>query len=566
MLLRLTLLLSMLALLTACATVPNTSIENMQGDIPAGSGLVIAETITNGERIVGPVRYWTEIVLWRDNYEGEDGTFSIDSLSYSFSTQAYMGVVPAGTYRVGMLYAFLQLGDRSFSARAPAPPAMGSFEVKAGQVTNLGTILYQPFQDRNWIDEEYPDYAMTRISNDDLWQTAKLANPNIVAQIDANAAVLGWKPDNQDAVRDKTAQLIKAAALPTNMQALSDGSVLLSGLLGGLYSLRDGEIHGLSMEDRRKITDVIELANGQFLIGGELGKLAISSALGENAEFIPIDRDLAHVLDIDLSGSGQAYLVILTNDGYGIYRFDVDSRSLVLLRDLHKKKLGFIERGYIAYIEDIRHPNLIGTAQGVAAYFDKLVYRYVEATEAWSEAEALEFNTMYEQRDGYISGTPYSSWSGTMPLQYSADGGANWTEIEDKSGLFGASREPTYRFSDGEFIRTGEDVDINFWKDSEVLDEVPVLSSSDHGLSWEPVGSVPRGCVTIAVESSTDELLHLLCNNGGVMSTDDRGRTWWQSFAPRIPDFDAFPGQLRVRYQREKLKETSPAPPVVIGD
>ena len=119
MLLRLTLLLSMLALLTACATVPNTSIENMQGDIPAGSGLVIAETITNGERIVGPVRYWTEIVLWRDNYEGEDGTFSIDSLSYSFSTQAYMGVVPAGTYRVGMLYAFLQLGDRSFfSTRA----------------------------------------------------------------------------------------------------------------------------------------------------------------------------------------------------------------------------------------------------------------------------------------------------------------------------------------------------------------------------------------------------------------------------------------------------------------
>ena len=152
-----------------------------------------------------------------------------------------------------------------------------------------------------------------------------------------------------------------------------------------------------------------------------------------------------------------------------------------------------------------------------------------------------------------------------MPLQYSADSGISWTEIEDKSGLFGASREPTYRFSDSEFIRTGEDVDINFWKDSEVLDEVPVLSSTDHGLSWTPVSSVPRGCVTIAVESSTDEVVHVLCNNGGVMSSKDRGRTWSQSFAPRIPDFDRFPDALKFRFKGEKLKETLPAPPITTG-
>ena len=565
---RLASILPILAILTSCATVPNTSIENLQGDIPDGNGLVVAETITNGERIVGPVRYWTEIVLWRVDYDGEDDTFSIDSLSYSLSTQAYMGLVPEGTYRVGMLYAFLQLGDRSFSARALAPPAIGTFEVRAGHVTNLGTFLYQPFQDRNWIDTEYPDYAMTRIPDDDLWESAKLANPHIAAQIDADYPVLGWNPDGYDAIRNDAARMIKEAALPTRIHALADGSFLFSGLLGGLYSLRDGAVQNFSLDDNYKITDVVELSNGQFLIGGELGKLGTSMPLGENVKYMPMEQRLAHILDIDRSGSGQAYVLSLTNDGYGIYQYDVDKGSLSFLKKLHKKKIGFIERGYIAYVEDIRHPNLIGTPEGIAIYFDKLVFRYDEQADQWSESEALEFNTMYQQRDGYITGTPYSSWSGTMPLRYSADGGLNWTESDETGGIFGggASQEPTYRFSDGEFIRTGEDVDINFWTESEVLDEVPILSSTDNGVNWAPVGSIPRGCVTIAVESSRDELVHILCNNGAAISSTDRGRSWSESFAPRIPDFETFPGALKLRYQSEEIKSTSPPPPIITVD
>lgn len=66
-----------LTFLGACATVPNTSIENLQGEIPEGRGLVIAETLNNGTRVVGRIDYWTKIVLWRQNYEGEDKTFTI---------------------------------------------------------------------------------------------------------------------------------------------------------------------------------------------------------------------------------------------------------------------------------------------------------------------------------------------------------------------------------------------------------------------------------------------------------------------------------------------------------
>lgn len=241
MLLRLIPVVLTLTFLAACATAPNTVFEDLENGIPAGSGLVVAETIINGTRIVGRVRYWREIVLWRVNYEGEDDTFTIKSLSYSFSTQVYAGVIPAGTYRIGMLYTFLQNSEMSYSARAFAPPAIGTFDVKDGQVTNLGTILYQPFQDRSRIENSYPDYAITRISNDELLQMSGFLNSEIVEKILASASILGWNADDYDEERRTAARLIKNAALSTKMHRLVDGGYLLSGLYGGLYSLHDGE-------------------------------------------------------------------------------------------------------------------------------------------------------------------------------------------------------------------------------------------------------------------------------------------------------------------------------------
>ena len=128
--------------------------------------------------------------------------------------------------------------------------------------------------------------------------------------------------------------------------------------------------------------------------------------------------------------------------------------------------------------------------------------------------------------------------------------------------LMSSWKEPTYRFADGEYIRTGEDSDTTLWKGNVVLDEVPVLLSQDNGATWTPVGTVPRGCVAIAAEASTDELVLIMCTDGGMMSSSDRGNTWQQYLAPRLPNFDVFPDGLKVRYDQQKLKSTAPLPPV----
>lgn len=551
------------ALFSACATIPNTSIENMEGEIPAGSGLVIAETVTNGERITGVVRQWTEIILVRVNYEGEDDTFSIDSLSHSFSTQAYMGIVPAGTYRVGALYAFLRRGDYTFTAYAIAPPALGTFNVEAGRVTNLGTILYQPFQDRNWAEDAYPDYAMSRIANDSLWQTARKSNSQVASQITAGAPVLGWNPDKFDEIRGAAATMIKNAGLPTRLHRLADGSILMSGHLGGLYLLRDGAVLDRSAASHYKITDLAELPGGRFLVGGEFGQLFVTYPLAENIRHLSLDEDRAHVLDIELSDSGKAYVAVVAPDGYTVYRYRPGDDSLVSIKSFPPKKIGFFEQGYDTYAEELRHPNLLGTPAGVAVFFEKVVYRYDESTDQWSESESVEFDTMHRQADGVVSGIPWSSWSGTMPPRYSTDDGRSWQETDEKGGLLTSWKVPTYRFANGNLIRTGDDADFSLWKGYTAVDEVPVLLSQDNGANWVPVGSVPRGCTMLAPEVSADELLYILCTDGSTLSSADRGATWQQSSPKRIPEFDEFPGALKIRFNREKLDSTSPPPPVI---
>ena len=150
-----------------------------------------------------------------------------------------------------------------------------------------------------------------------------------------------------------------------------------------------------------------------------------------------------------------------------------------------------------------------------------------------------------------------------MPPQYSNDSGITWVETKEKSGLLSSWSEPTYRFSDGEFIRNGEDIDAGFFKSTVVLEEVPILSSQDDGLNWEPVGSVPRGCIRIAAEASTDSLVLMQCTDGGIVSSSDRGRTWQPYLEPRLPDFNAFPANFRIRYSEQKMRTTQPAPPVI---
>ena len=68
---------------------------------------------------------------------------------------------------------------------------------------------------------------MSRIANDDLWETASKTNPQVAAQIDASVPVLGWNPDRFGEMRSAAATIIKDAGLPTRLYPRADGGILI---------------------------------------------------------------------------------------------------------------------------------------------------------------------------------------------------------------------------------------------------------------------------------------------------------------------------------------------------
>lgn len=539
--------LAVVLVATGCATVPNLSVENLKGPLPSENGLVIAESISNSIRIVGPVERWTELVLWRMGDE-EPKTFSLEALKFGHTTQAYMGSVPPGTYRLGLLYATLVIGDTTYYGRAPVPPALGTFEVRPGQITNLGTIIYQPFQAKNRVETSYPDYAITRTGNDSLWTSLKEIKQDVASQIDDSLPMLGWNPDEFGDKRSAALELISGGGLPTNIHNLGNGTLLASGFLGAIYEHDGNAWRRHSLPTHYKVTDLGGLGGGRILAGSEFGEMVLIPSPGEKPLLIGLEEEAEHIVDIDVSETNVAYVITMTPEVYRVHEFSPDKLEFETLKEFPNKSRGFWAD---AYGIGISRPVTVASQQGVAIFIDGKVHRYDGLLRSWSVEDSAEFNDLHQQLDGYILGTPYSAWNGSKALVYSDDYGHSWTASKDARNFFlGASETPTYRFSDGVLVRTGNDVKRSLFS-SEVLPTVPVNATSDNGTTWEQVGEVPPGCTTLAVEASTDALLHLLCTDGRILSSEDRGANWSELLNPRIPEFEDFPRELRFRYQRD---------------
>ena len=558
--------LAALAFSHGCAMLPpDASVASGGGGIPQGSGLVIAETSNNSRRITSYIDHWKELILWRQNYEGEDKTYRISALDQSHSTQAYIGVLPAGTYRVGLLRAQETFGDITYYADALVPHALGTFDVKVGHVTNLGTITYHPFQARHRADETYPDYAMTRFANDELVRVARTLQPKFMAQISSENPVLGWLDDPGDEVRREAADLIKKAAHPTNMHLLSGGRRLLTGKSGALYLLEGGQLQNRTLTHNYEMTSLTELPSGELLLGSEFGRLSIGE-LGGTFQDIPMGNGPRHVIDLALSDGGVAYVVSDVVDSYEIHQYQPANHSVSLLKVLPKQ--------YMFWGMRMTRPAVIGTTNGIAAFINREAHRFDEASSSWSTQSASEFYGVYEQPNGSVSGMPQSWMTGIGSISYSEDEGRTWnaSKAEDpfQFNWQGSSPyRPSYRFADGEIIQTAQDIRLRFsWmegSDFETRDSAAVLSTTDDGVSWANVGSVPTSCLDIAVEASTDEAVHILCDDGRVIVSIDRGRNWQEVQREwEVPNLEDFPAPLKVRFTHgENVQEQQSIAPMI---
>lgn len=524
---------SFLALFAGCATVPQVSVENYQGPVPVNSGVVIAQTLTNSTRITGPITIWDELIIWRDSdVEGQKNTFSLKSLSRNTEAQQYAGVIPAGTYRLGMLYAYLSVGDVNYWAKVLTPPALGTFEVKAGQVTNLGEIIYHPFQSRSRNTTLMPDYAVTRTPSPELWQLMLPNLPANVAALDTSSA-LTWKESAfEEVVEPFATEKMRLSASATKIHHIN-GNYLLTGRLGLVKAIDQWR----ASQTMRVIHDAVAAGEDAVLVGGEFGTLLRFANNGDLLTRYEFLAEHEHVYDLARVSDQQALVVTLKGKEFLLYLLDFESGAAKEIAR-HPRKEGNMftlpSSPIIAVFGDV-----------IKLYMDGKTQQYDVTAGVWQEAvKSSRYSDVYQQRNGVWVAVPSSAWAlGALAYRYSTDGGESWK-------TFGSGSYDLYLFNDGEAIKMGSDSDYSFWQGRQDKDAIDVLSSADHGKTWKTVGTLPTHCPSIDPKASSDESLVALCEDGQVRLSTDRGQTWKLISESTSRPFDEFPGIIKYRYER----------------
>lgn len=189
-----------------------------------------------------------------------------------------------GTYALSSIRSYHVRGEYWYSRFISSDAKFGTFDVKAGQVTDLGTIIfYQKPQDDKYIE------TLLRLPEPDLGEVLTKYFP--FYQFD-KANLLTWNDDGKSEERESL--YVSAAQNPINFDKTylaPDKSMYFLGQLGVIVKRAesgDWELDGV--DTNLKLTSIAQNKKGDLIVGGVEGKLFFKPA-GQEWQDISLDHD-----------------------------------------------------------------------------------------------------------------------------------------------------------------------------------------------------------------------------------------------------------------------------------
>lgn len=230
------------------------------------------------------------------------------------SSTVFSSPVKAGNYALSSIRAFHSAGDYWYSRFISSDAKFGTFEVKPGQITDLGTLIYYPkSQDDKYIN------TLLRLPNNNKGEVLR----KFFSFYPANTnELLDWNAD--DYSDDRNSLFTSAAQNPVayNKRYLApDNSVYFLCKLGVIIKRTpkgDWEIDAVDTE--LDLTSVAQNSQGDLIVGGEEGRLFWKPA---NRDWVDISLDHSYEIEellltenriAHLIARQRAKLTIFTNN------------------------------------------------------------------------------------------------------------------------------------------------------------------------------------------------------------------------------------------------------------
>jgi hypothetical protein len=493
-----------LAFLAGCATSPPpiSSAQTLVGE----QGAAVIRLITNGAEVNDPTETLSTLTLKRDLPPGvrasaEDTAILRRTREMTHSTAVFSGMVAPGRYRLSHANGTFANTTYTF----PLAGTLGSFEVKSGEVSLLGTLLVQPQPGQRFLVGYLAPEA-------ELTNTFRSLFPAMAEQTRGHAFNT-FEPSAELARATELAQAFRSLTTALNgIESTSDGSLLAGSKMGRVIWRKPGEplARALQIDTWLEVLSVRPYRQG-LLAAGEEGLLRYSLDEGKTWQALPAPAPGLIAAAEPLS-NGNVLALVRRGTQWSAH---VSDDPLVG---------GWRQ---IATFEQERSINLPWQNATVLAGRDRAgvfmpngEFLVVDGSSETLERQSIGVSTWGAQllADGTLL-----SQGGTLTRTtfISTDGGQQWRDLDTSRFVGAITAADATTFYAVAPIKPGIFAGI-----------YALMVSRDGAKTWTKSGEVPGGnpaAVRSLLVDRHDGALLAVLSHGRVMRSTDEGATWARS-------------------------------------
>ena len=535
----------------------------------ANEGIVVARVI-NATRYPAPLNQLTVAPQNLNAAEGEKFQRLLSKRPRLNGTTVFASPMAAGKYSLTSLRAFHSNGEFYYQHFVPGGTDQGTFDVRPGQVTDLGLLVYYQRSDGDKFYKE-----IIRVPGEsgevlDKFFSFYEADPS---------AMDSWDDDGLD--DDRNTFFASAAQNPTAFEdpyIAPDGAVYFLGKLGVILKRtaeRDWELD--VVDTNLDLTAIAQNERGDLVVGGSEGRVFIKQAGGEwNDLSIDHRYDVEHLMFKD---ADTIDMIALQRMKLGVFRTDIGAPALGWEElNAYETARGWKSSPPPADDDksDKKQPRPLQMIRTELHDINGQDYLRVytmgrNANPLFGRAKSRDFaydaetwkTSVPETKPDFITVVPagkskigikvpgFWSWSGRTTYSRYVASTDSWEEMntfayrcegelttsptcgKGKSGQPAASKKARFTFRSAPWFYSEKEALVfvtftnrDFWS-GETDYDVKLMETSDGGLTWADTGrSRPNEyCATFVTEVS-DRLLLSCGNTGDFYESTDLGESW----------------------------------------
>lgn len=223
-----------------------------------------------------------------------------------FGSNIFAANVKPGTYSLANVRSYHPIGYRSYDRFLDLDPEFGTFEVKAGKVTDLGVLVYYPKPNED-------KYISTIVRTESLIP-AEIINRNFPRFSSLTNDVLTWNEDGKEEQRyEQYLSVVQNPLDYTKRVKTQDGSVYFLGALGVMViRASDGQWSMDAVDTFDNILHFEEGENGTLLLSDKKYRVFIKPKDGEWLDYSLSDTD--QIKQVGFTKSGGVFVSTIAED------------------------------------------------------------------------------------------------------------------------------------------------------------------------------------------------------------------------------------------------------------